>query len=48
VPWRNVADAGNLYRHGYESVDPRRVWDTIVEALPTLEEAVKAELDALS
>lgn len=48
VPWRNVADAGNVYRHGYEAVDPRRVWDTIVEGLPTLEAAVKAELDALS
>lgn len=47
VPCRDIADAGNVYRHGYESVDPRRVWDTIVEALPRLEQAVRVELTQL-
>ena len=47
VPWRDIADAGNVYRHGYESVDPRRVWDTIIEALPVLEVAVRTELERL-
>jgi len=44
VPRRDVADAGNVYRHGYESVDPQRVWDTITLALPALETVVRAEL----
>lgn len=44
VPWRDVADAGNIYRHAYEAVDPRRIWDTIVDALPVLEAALRSEL----
>lgn len=44
VPWRDVADAGNVYRHGYEDVDPRRVWDTITYALPPLEDVLLKEL----
>jgi uncharacterized protein with HEPN domain len=31
VPWRDIAGAGSVYRLGYESVDTRRIWDTIVE-----------------
>ena len=48
VPWRDVADAGNVYRHGYESIDPGRVWHTIVDALPALEAAVRTELEQAS
>lgn len=44
TPWRDIADAGNGYRHGYEDVAPRRIWDTIVEALPQLEVAIRTEL----
>jgi uncharacterized protein with HEPN domain len=36
IPWREMAAAGNLYRHDYEDVLPRRVWKTLREELPPL------------
>lgn len=47
VPWQRVADAGNAYRHGYDNLDPRQVWQTLKEDLPILEAAVRAELARL-
>lgn len=44
IPWRDIADAGNVYRHAYEIVSARRVWDTVVEALPSLEAALRSEI----
>jgi uncharacterized protein with HEPN domain len=29
IPWREMAAAGNFYRHNYEDVTPRRVWKTV-------------------
>jgi len=34
IPWREMAAAGNFYRHNYEDVTPRRVWKTLQQDLP--------------
>jgi uncharacterized protein with HEPN domain len=41
---RNIAGAGNIYRHNYEQVDPAQIWDTVRLALPPLRTAVEREL----
>ncbi|HEU0082638.1 MAG TPA: HepT-like ribonuclease domain-containing protein [Bradyrhizobium sp.] len=44
IPWREMAAAGNFYRHNYEDVTARRVWKTLVEDLPPLRAALDQEL----
>ena len=44
MPWREMAAAGNFYRHDYEDVLPRRVWKTLVEDLPPLRAVIEREL----
>jgi uncharacterized protein with HEPN domain len=44
VPWREMAAAGNFYRHNYEDVLPRRVWKTLHEDLPPLRTVIEHEL----
>jgi len=44
IPWREMAAAGNFYRHNYEDVTPRRVWKTLREDLPPLRAAIDQEL----
>jgi uncharacterized protein with HEPN domain len=44
IAWRDMAAAGNIYRHDYEDVVPVRVWDTIELALPPLPVAIEQEL----
>jgi uncharacterized protein with HEPN domain len=44
IPWREMAAAGNFYRHNYEDVTPRRVWKTLQEDLPPRRIAVDREL----
>jgi uncharacterized protein with HEPN domain len=44
IPWREMAAAGNFYRHNYEDVTPRRVWKTLLEDLPPLRASVDQEL----
>ena len=44
IPWREVAGAGNIYRHDYEDVAAQRVWDTVQLALPPLRTVVEREL----
>lgn len=46
IPWREIAGAGNVYRHNYEDVVPRRVWETVWSALPALRAVVEIELAA--
>lgn len=46
IPWKNIAGAGNVYRHDYEDVVARLVWDTVHCALPPLRDAVRRELSA--
>jgi uncharacterized protein with HEPN domain len=46
IPWRDMAAAGNFYRHNYEDVTPRRVWITLREHLPPLRATIEDELKA--
>jgi len=43
MPWREMAAAGNVYRHDYEDVLPQRVWKTVREDLPPLRNIVEKE-----
>ena len=47
VAWKNMAGAGNVYRHDYEDVAAKLVWDTVQVALPPLREVVARELAGL-
>lgn len=47
IEWREMAAAGNFYRHEYEDVAARRVWDTLTRSLPPLRTAVEEELAEL-
>jgi uncharacterized protein with HEPN domain len=47
ILWKEMAGAGNVYRHGYESVEAYDVWITIQDHLPALLTMVEAELTAL-
>jgi uncharacterized protein with HEPN domain len=42
--WREMAAAGNVYRHDYEDVTARRVWKTLQDRLPALRAAIEEEL----
>jgi uncharacterized protein with HEPN domain len=39
-----MAASGNIYRHEYEDVGPRRVWLTVTGSLPPLLAVVEHEL----
>ncbi len=41
-----MAAAGNIYRHEYEDVSVRRVWDTLTLHLPPLQIVIEQELAA--
>lgn len=41
IPWKQVADFGNVTRHGYETVDPRLVWNIVTYDLPSMKVAVE-------
>lgn len=40
IDWRRMADAGNVYRHVYDAVDPDIVWSVAREHLPPLKTAI--------
>jgi uncharacterized protein with HEPN domain len=44
IAWRQMADAGNVYRHEYEDVAARRVWHTLTHDLPVLRAVIAQEL----
>jgi uncharacterized protein with HEPN domain len=44
IPWRQMAAAGNFYRHEYEDVLPERVWKTLQQDLPVLRAVIEQEL----
>ena len=48
IPWKNIAGAGNIYRHDYEDVAAHYVWDTIQLALPLLRVVIQHEIEKLS
>jgi uncharacterized protein with HEPN domain len=47
MAWQEMAAAGNIYRHEYEDVAAREVWDTLIVHLPPLRAVVDAEHAAL-
>jgi uncharacterized protein with HEPN domain len=47
LPWREIRDAGNMYRHRYDNVVESIVWKTIQEDLAPLLAVVLAEIAAL-
>jgi uncharacterized protein with HEPN domain len=44
IAWKQMAGAGNVYRHDYEDVAAQYVWDTVQRALPPLRAAIEQEL----
>jgi uncharacterized protein with HEPN domain len=44
IAWKDMAGAGNVYRHEYEDVAAKLVWDTVKLALPPLRDIVGREL----
>lgn len=47
MAWREMAGAGNVYRHDYDQVATRRVWQTLRLALPPLRVVIEQELASL-
>jgi uncharacterized protein with HEPN domain len=43
--WKRMAGAGNIYRHSYEDVAARYVWETVQRDLPPLRAVMVQELD---
>jgi len=44
IPWKQMADAGNVYRHDYEDVAAQLVWETVQQSLPPLRVVIEAEI----
>src|SRR5271169_687159 len=44
IGWKEMAGAGNVYRHDYEEVDAEEVWVTVQDHLPLLRAVVEQEL----
>jgi uncharacterized protein with HEPN domain len=48
IPWPDVAGAGNVFRHDYEDVLDRIVWQTVQHSLQALADMAAAELERFS
>lgn len=48
IEWRRIADAGNVYRHAYDAVSPRRIWDTATIHLAAMRPIIAAEIARLA
>lgn len=44
IAWKQMAGAGNVYRHNYEDVAAHLIWETLLQALPPLKAIVESEL----
>ena len=44
---KNMAGAGNVYRHDYEDVAATQVWEAVLLALPPLHVVIQQELASL-
>jgi uncharacterized protein with HEPN domain len=47
IAWREMAGAGNIYRHDYETVAASYSWFTVQNHLPALSAAVQRERDMI-
>jgi uncharacterized protein with HEPN domain len=45
IGWKQMAAAGNIYRHDYEDVAAEFVWETVMRALPPLRAVIEVELN---
>ena len=45
IGWKQMAGAGNVYRHDYEDVAAEFVWETVQRALPPLRAVIEVELE---
>src|SRR3954466_7007208 len=45
VAWKQMAGAGNVYRHDYEDVAAQFAWETVARALPPLRAVMLVELE---
>jgi uncharacterized protein with HEPN domain len=44
LPWKQIAGAGNVFRHDYEDVEAQIIWKTVrIDTIP-LRRAIAAEL----
>jgi uncharacterized protein with HEPN domain len=48
IAWKDMAGAGNIYRHDYEDVAAQHVWDAVQIDLPPLRMVIEHELAALN
>jgi uncharacterized protein with HEPN domain len=44
IAWKDMAGAGNIYRHDYEDVAAKHVWDAVQIDLPPLRGVIEREL----
>jgi uncharacterized protein with HEPN domain len=44
IRWKEMAAAGNFYRHDYGQITTLRVWKTLQEDIPVLRKDVEQEL----
>jgi uncharacterized protein with HEPN domain len=44
IAWKDMAGAGNIYRHDYEDVSAQHVWEAVRIDLPPLREVIEREL----
>lgn len=47
IAWKQMADAGNVFRHDYEDVAAQLVWDTVQKSLPPLKLVIETEIREL-
>jgi uncharacterized protein with HEPN domain len=40
IPWRKIADIGNVLRHQYDDVAPRLLWEVVAQSVAPLKAAV--------
>ena len=45
LPWRDIADMGNLLRHEYQRVDPTLLWRYASHDIAQLEHVCKKEME---
>ncbi len=44
IAWKQIAGAGNIYRHDYEEVAAHFVWETVARDLASLRAVMEQEL----
>src|SRR5262245_56843908 len=44
IAWKQMAGAGNVYRHDYQDIAAPRIWDAVQLVLPPLRKVIEQEL----